>query len=443
MFRKLQMRFVGMVMAVVTAILLAVFACIGALSYQRSAEQLASDLNAATDMSADERHGSPDARAGAPGADRFEGEGSRPAEGWSAPPQLGRHPDERMGDPVAVYALDGSGLEVAPRSGALLDGDVLASVADAAVTVPLDEIVRTSEGMVLLKREVRGSTYVACANDSAAASLQGLGVIFAVVGAGALVAFLIISILFSRWALRPVRRAWDQQREFVANASHELKTPLAIIKANTEIVRDEPEVPVAAQERWLSSTLEAAEGMEQLLDDMLVLASVDEGAVRGSAQGASDADGAVADISRVVEGAVLQHESRAFEGGFSVEDRIEEGVQVRADPDAVARLVQILLDNACKYVDAGGIISVRLVQDAARGCATFSVENTGGGIPPEKIDRIFDRFYRVDGSRTEGAGHGLGLAIAKGISDRLGAHLAASSEGGLTRFSFELPLSHR
>lgn len=415
MFRKLQIEFVALVMGVVTIILLSVFACIGAMAYQQTADRLEADMAAAIDAAADD---------------------GRTPRGF-APFELGRHPEDRSPMPVAVYVLEGETLSSASRTGALLDEDVLGDAGAAAEAAPIGEVTPFSSGTVLLKRDVRGVSYVAFADDSAGGSVRGLIPIFAIVGAGALIVFFVVSILFARWVLRPVRRAWDQQRMFISNASHELKTPLAIIKANTEILLDEPETDAQTRAKWLSSTQGSVYEMEGLVDDMLALASIDEALDRRSG---SDGD-AIADASRIVEGIALQFESRAFEGGFSLEADVEDGIAVRGSADAVAQLVRILLDNACKYVDADGVVRVQLARRADG--AWFSVSNTGEPIPPAKLDHIFERFYRGDEAHGSGSGHGLGLAIAKGLSDQMKAGLTVTSTPDATTFSFSLPLDRR
>lgn len=434
MFKKLQVKFVALVMGVVALILCAVFASIGAMAYQQAADRLASDMDVSIETSANALE-HPSARARGPEMPEApDVEATGDPQGQLVPPQLGQRPEERLASPVAVYTVEDGGLTLASRSSAVLEDEVLSEAAQACAEAPFDEVVPCQQGLVLLKRQIRGITYAAFANDSARAALRGLVPMFAVVGAGALAAFFAISILFARWALRPVRQAWDQQRTFVSNASHELKTPLAIIKANTEILLDEPDADAAARGKWLASTQESAEGMEELVDDMLALASLDELAEQGAPDAAGHAE--PFDASRLLEGQVLQFESRAFEGGFTLEAAIPEGVSVRADADAVARLTQILLDNACKYVDAGGTVSVTLERTGTD--ARISVANTGPQIPPEQLERIFDRFYRADEAHA-GSGHGLGLSIAKALSDQLAAGLAATSTEAATTFSFHLP----
>lgn len=439
MFKKLQIRFVALVMGVVTVILAAVFACIAIMSHQQAMDHLASDLSIAIDLSVgDQRElkGMPEGLGGlrSPGVAL-----DMAPSNWSAPPQLGRQPEDRLSTPVAVYVLQDGALGMAERSGAVLDDEVLAGLAEEASAAPFDEVVACEQGMALLKRDVMGSTYVAFANDSARATVRDLFAIYAVVGVGALLAFFAISILFSRWALAPVRQAWNRQREFVSNASHELKTPLAIIKANTEILLDEPDADRGARAKWLASTKDSAEGMERLVEEMLALASVDE-LVEEPRLEKQDAtrDEEPIDLSRMMEGAVLQFESRAFEDGFRLDSQIENGMSVRADAEALSRLFSILMDNACKYVEANGVVEVRLERASSGDAAKVSVSNTGPAIPPEKLDRIFDRFYRVDDAHASGGGHGLGLSIAQALSDQMDARLRVESAGSLTTFSFWL-----
>lgn len=437
MFKKLQVKFVALVMGVVALILCAVFASIGVMTYQQAVEQLASDMHLAIAISAGDQRDMREVPGGGREPWALDAEAAIKADDRSSPPQLGKHPEERLDTPVAVYLLEEGAVSLAPRSGAALDEDALADLTAAALEAPFDEVTPCGQGIVLLKQDVMGSVCVAFANDSARASVQGLLPICAVVGSGALLAFFVISIVFSRWALRPVRQAWDQQRAFVSNASHELKTPLSIIKANTEILLEEPAADAEARGKWLVSTQEAAEGMDALVGDMLALASLDEIAERGGVVADSQAAEPF-DASRLLEGLTLQFESRAFEGGFTLEPAIAEGVLVRADAEAVERLTRILLDNACKYVDAGGSVFVQLARAGA--VARVSVANTGPQIPPEQLERIFQRFYRADEAHA-GEGHGLGLSIAKALSDQLDAGLAVTSTEEATCFTFHLPLS--
>lgn len=420
-----------MIMAVVAVILLAVFACILIWSGNEATDQLHRSLEAALNRTM-----------GADGKPEPLREGGGAPEGsaeWYAPPELGRPPAEPADQPVAVYRLEGASLALAPRSSALLDEAGMEEAQMACDAAPEGFGSIPALGLSFLKRFAGGGTYVAFAVDGVAENQRSLLVIFAGVGAGALLIFLVAAVLFSRWALRPVRTAWDQQRTFIANASHELKTPLAIIKANTEVLLEEPEAPWEERSHWLQSTQSAADGMTSLAEDLLALASLDERVQSEGRRPKGDQAAAPLDVSRLLEGIVLGFESRAVEGGFTLEADIQEGVQERLDEEGLSRIANVLLDNACKYVSPGGQVTVRFIAPKG-GEAVLKVANTGRTLTPEEQKRIFERFYRSAEARSVAEGHGLGLSIAKALADQMGARLAVSSADGLTMFSLAFPM---
>lgn len=255
-------------------------------------------------------------------------------------------------------------------------------------------------------------------------------------GLVALAVLVLIAWLLSGWALGPVERAWEQQRRFVADASHELKTPLSVISANTQILQADEAMPQEAR-RWVDSTADETRRMQDLVGDLLQLAKTDEGAA-GEGAALSMRDGV--DLSNIVESAALEFDAVAFERGCSVDSRVEEGISMRADPEWLDRLVRILIDNAVKYAAVGSAVSVVLERRDRH--AVLSVNNRGAVIAPEDLGHIFDRFYRTDKARSrEGGagGFGLGLAIAKGIAEAHGGTIAAaSSEAEGTTFTVTL-----
>ncbi len=153
---------------------------------------------------------------------------------------------------------------------------------------------------------------------------------------GTLAVFFVISLFFSRWALRPVARAWTQQRRFVADASHDLKTPLTVILANTSIALEHPERSVASQSQWLESTQHEAEAMQGLVGDLLTLAKMDEEEAAAQSGAARPALEEV-DLSDVIEGEVLQFESVAFERGVRLESQVEPGIELRGNEQRLRR----------------------------------------------------------------------------------------------------------
>ena len=294
-------------------------------------------------------------------------------------------------------------------------------------------------GLFYVKRQAGGVMYLAFADMGSASGWRALAATLAVVEVAALAVFFVISLFFSRWALRPVASAWTQQRRFVADASHDLKTPLTVILANTSIALEHPERSVASQSQWLESTQHEAEAMQGLVGDLLTLAKMDEEEAAAQSGAARPAFEEV-DLSDVIEGEVLQFESVAFERGVRLESQVEPGIELRGNEQRLRRLAGTLIDNACKYVDDGGAVDVALSRSGKQ--ARLAVRNTGAPISPEDLPHVFDRFYRADKARTGGAGgHGLGLAIARAIAEEHGGNLSvASTQAEGTVFTATLPL---
>ena len=245
----------------------------------------------------------------------------------------------------------------------------------------------------------------------------------------------VMAYLFSGWALKPVAKAWERQRRFVSDASHELKTPLAVILANTQILEGDQTLPDEAR-RWVDSTSDEAKHLQGLVEDLLTLARADEQEASGTT---SPTTRPGVDVTGLVSGCALEFDAVAFERGCSIECDLAEGVTATADPDQLRRVVRTLLDNATKYADAGTAVTVRLVRDGRR--ARLAVNNRGEVISPDALEHLFDRFYRTDGARErqKTGGFGLGLAIAKSLVEAMGGKIsAASSERDGTTFTVTL-----
>lgn len=211
----------------------------------------------------------------------------------------------------------------------------------------------------------------------------------------------IFSYYLSRWAVRPVKNALENQRRFISDASHELKTPLTVISANADVL--ETEIGV---NKWLENIKSQSETMSALVHDLLNLAKMDE-----------TCDEPVFsrfDLSSVVLSKTLEFECTAFESGKKFEQNITDGITYNGNEDMIKHLVTILIDNAIKHSDENGIIRVTLT--TAGNKKIFQVYNTGNGIKNSEKDKIFNRFYRSDESRSKATGgYGLGLSIAKSI----------------------------
>lgn len=222
-------------------------------------------------------------------------------------------------------------------------------------------------------------------------------------------AFFILSLFLSKWALHPVSHAWEQQNQFVADASHELKTPITVILANLGILAAHKEATVSSQEKWLRNTKDEAERMKQLIQDLLFLAKSD-------ADNASPVFSEV-DFSDVLWSCLLPFESIAFEHNVSMNEQIAPDLKLYGNEGQLKQLIVILLDNACKYAGENGKVSIEAGIDGQKRIFV-RVSNTGETIQKSDLDHIFERFYRVDKSRVRKAGgYGLGLSIAKTIAE--------------------------
>ena len=228
-----------------------------------------------------------------------------------------------------------------------------------------------------------------------------------------LVFVFIFSYYLSKWAIQPVKTAFENQRRFISDASHELKTPLTVISANADVLESE-----IGENKWLENIKSQSEVMSSLVYDLLDLAKMDETK--------EQLVFSEFDLSNVVLSKSLEFECTAFESGKTFEQNITENIRYKGNEDSIRHLVSILIDNAIKHSDENGIVRVALTKAGNKNI--FQVYNTGNGIKNSEKDKIFNRFYRSDESRSKvTGGYGLGLSIAKSIVD---AHKGTISVDG-------------
>lgn len=246
-----------------------------------------------------------------------------------------------------------------------------------------------------------------------------------IAGAACLLLFA-FSIWLSRWAVRPVRDAFDRQRRFVSDASHELKTPLTIIAANADVLEHE-----IGENVRIAHIKEQSGRMNELILDMLSLARTDEHETKPVMTPFS--------LSGAVLNTVLEFESRAFEEGKTLKYDIQEDILYTGNESQIKQMVSIFVDNAIKHSDEAGTIEIKLKK--TDGKLRFTAYNTGAGIGESERERIFERFYRSDDSRSrQTGGYGLGLAIAKSIVEHHGGKISVSGKAGeWVRFTVRLP----
>ena len=338
----------------------------------------------------------------------------------------------RMPSGIVAVTLDSSGnYRETYSNGLTLSDEALAQAVSCALDEPSGTLTEIKDqGLFYQAITIDGVTYAAFADaagyhDSVQETVLKSAVLWLVI----MTLFLLISMFMAKVAVKPVKVSWDRQQEFVADASHELKTPLTVILANNNILLS-PERDLSEDDRkWIESNQDEAAHMKALVDQLLFLARSDSGDQKMLL---SDLD-----LGDMIMGDVLQFEPVAFERGILIEPDLEPDTHIEGDSTMIKQLIHILLDNACKYAAENGTIHVSLKKER-QGC-TFSVNNPGQPIPAEDLPHIFERFYRADKARTyqDGAsGYGLGLAIAQSIAqDHNGTISCTSTEEDGTTFT--------
>lgn len=407
MIKKLRRKFVLINMCLVSAVLLIVFTAVCLSTYQRL------------------RHASYDAMKLALSHE----------VGAKVPrPEIGGRPGNRFPF-VAVFCVhlnsDGDIIFLSEENVSVTDETASLAAKEALDSGNKDGILGDM-GLRFLMQHTSNGVKIAFADLSGEEeSMASLIFTSLLVGLGGLAAFLLISFFLADWALLPVKRAWEQQRQFVADASHELKTPLTVILANIKILLSHRQETVEQQLKWVEYMDFEASRMKTLVDDLLLLAKSDA---------SRNEEYQRVSLSDAVWSSFLPFESVAFEKKVALNSRIEPDVFVTGDESQLKQLTVILLDNALKYAGEHGSVTLSLEKALDR--ARLSVHNTGNPIEPDHLNNLFERFYRPDDARTRGmGGYGLGLAIARSIVEKHKGKISVeSTEKDGTIFSVSFPL---
>ena len=233
-----------------------------------------------------------------------------------------------------------------------------------------------------------------------------------------------ISRLLTGWITKPAKEALERQKEFIADASHELKTPLAVIMASSdELVADE------TSGKYIENIKYESDRMNRLISGLLDLSKLEEDASKESYKEEN--------LSKIVEKTALVFEAVAFEQGITIETDIEDGITLNCSKDEIEKLVSTLLDNAIKHSDKDTAVSICLSK--SKSLVNIQITNKGEPIAQGDEEKIFERFYRADKSRSRSENrYGLGLAIAKRIVINHGGSIKASSDGKTGTTTFEV-----
>lgn len=288
-----------------------------------------------------------------------------------------------------------------------IEEDLLQTLVDTVISLPMPEGGLKDYNLLYLKQEIPNGMKILFADQSLQKSnMRTILFNYLAIFFSGTAAFFVLSLFLSKWALTPVEKAWEQQSQFVADASHELKTPLTVILANLKILASHKTETIQSQKKWLDNTQEEANRMKQLVEDLLFLAKSD-------AQTTQPVTSEF-DFSNLVWERVLLFESLAFEQNLTLNSDIAPDIHMTGNESQIKQLLTILIDNGCKYAGKGGAVDLTLKKEQDK--ILLSVHNTGDPISPEDISHLFERFYRADKSRARKAGgYGLGLSIAKSI----------------------------
>ena len=410
MLKRLRIKFVCINMGIVLAMLAAIIALILGFTRHSLERETAEQMHTALELGLrDQRrgYGGPE---NAPAAER----------GGFLPcivAEVGEDGEVRR---VAGYRA-GDGAEGAD---AYLAGMVAAALKDGGAEGVLPEYgVR-----FLLDRGALGTRLVFADLSAREETMRSLLRICLLIGGAGLAAFFLISVLLARWAVRPVEAAWEQQRRFVSDASHELKTPLTVIMTNAELLQS-PDYDARARARFGENILIMSRQMRGLVESLLELARVESGPASGGEEELN--------FSALCAETLLPFEPLCFEKGLTLRAGLGEGLRVRGRGSQLRQVLEILLDNAQKYASPGGEIAVSLGRSGGR--CVLSVANQGEPIAPEDLPRLFDRFYRADRARSRDGSYGLGLSIAQKIVEAHRGKIKAASGEGYNTFTVTLP----
>ena len=432
LFRKLRDRFLIVNLVTIVVIMLVAFAAIYTITYRQVQGEIGMDLMRTTNMYRDGGGG------GEPQGDNVHGNLPGGAADDAAGDKGGGFGGE-IGEPPQrsvsfMLRTDSAGTLTETESRFSMTDEFYAEALRLAAADGGDRGEFTLDDSRWTFSRVQtgsGAMYVFIDTTARQAILKTLIYTFTAVGLAMLVVLFFFSRFFANRSIAPVREAFEKQKQFIGDASHELKTPLAVINTNADVLLANRDESIRSQEKWLLYIKSETERMAKLTGDLLYLTEMDDSRMRMVHSRF--------DLSEAVENVMLTMEAVIFEKDLSLDYEIEPDLHLVGSREQVVQVTMILLDNAIKYANTRGSVTLSLKR--GQGEIALSVGNTGEGIPAEHLPRIFDRFYRTDQSRTRSqGGHGLGLAIAKSIVEQHKGRLSAASvPGEITTFTAEFP----
>ena len=248
-------------------------------------------------------------------------------------------------------------------------------------------------------------------------------IIAIIIGFLGIILIYIIAKKIASTIVKPVEESFNKQKQFVSDASHELKTPLAVIEANADVLQSK-----TGENKWITYIQNEVQSMNKLVNDLLTLARMEN---------TNSTNFQKFDLSKEVQMSVAVFESMIYEKEIKLETNIDKGIVFNGDKEDIKHIISIILDNAIKHTEKDGRIIVNAEKEKSD--IKIEIKNQGEPISVEEQEKIFERFYRVDKARSRSEKrYGLGLAIAKEIVDKYNGNIKASSKDGFTSFVVKL-----
>ena len=240
-----------------------------------------------------------------------------------------------------------------------------------------------------------------------------------IIGALGIIIIFVIAKKISTIIVQPVENTFEKQKQFISDASHELKTPLAVIEANADVLQDK-----VGENKWITYIQNEVQSMNKLVNDLLVLARMENKNISNNQK---------FNLSKEVEMSVSVFESMMYEKNITLETHINDGIEFNGDKEDIKHIISILIDNAIKHTEENCKIIVNTLKE--KNNIKIEIKNQGKPIPEEERQKIFERFYRVDKARSRSEKrYGLGLSIAKGIVEKYNGIISVSCKDGFTSF---------
>ncbi len=263
-------------------------------------------------------------------------------------------------------------------------------------------------------------------NEDAINRANSILLVSVVLGILSLIAIYIGAKKISRTIVKPVKETFEKQKQFISDASHELKTPLAVIEANADVLENELQ-----DNKWIKYIQNEIESMNKLINELLMLAKIENiDSIRELKQ---------INLSKELEIIISMFESMAYEKKITIDSNIKENIMLKANKEDIEHIVSTLLDNAIKHTESKNQVIVELNKE--KNDIIIQVKNYGDPIPEGEREKIFERFYRIDKSRNrKEKRYGLGLAIAKSTVEKYNGKIEVSYKDHFTIFKVNIPV---